>query len=1029
MTHSSARRNPYIIGRPINEDEPELFFGRESLFHCIEESLKQRKQVILLHGQRRIGKSSVLRQIPRWLASEPFVFVPFDLECHSREPLSQVLDALARDILERLESLQHSVAQIAPRFPRELETNPQSFSREFLPQVNQALGDKTLVLLLDEFDTLSQDSCDSTVKLFDYLKDALPHQKNLSLIAFVGRHPGELAQLRALFPQAVVREIGFLDEIAARELITKSAQGILNYEPEAIQGILELAAGHPYFTQVICFTLFAQARVEKQWQVTRADVESIVERAIESAGGGLAWFWDGLLPSEKVVLAAVAEAQKIALSKNWSAPEDPLVLLEKHGVIRTESLVEAAKQLIEKGLLDETGRTIKVELVRRWLVQRHPLQQEIRELENLKQNEVNPLLKEAANLRQKGEIEKALKRDKQVLALNPNHVKVLLTLAEGYLDANDFEKAVELYNRAFQIDPIRNKDGLVHSLMGYGDKLLEQQEFEQAKQQFERVLKLEPDNTSVQEILQQLEQLVQYQELSQSEYSQRNRFKRQPIEPIELSIRLSLAVMVVSIILLGLGVYRWKNPCPPGQHKVFGVFCQADRNTNISRGERTLFPFENDINRDRGVKAFKEGKFVKAARFFERAKTADSTDPEVLIYYNNALARQRSSRYTLAVVVPVDNVAELAKRILRGVAQAQNQFNSPRIERKPNAPSLPLLEIIIANDGNKPDRAKQVARELIKNPSVLGAIGHSSSDATEAALPEYEKAGLALISPTSTSDWLTGDVFFRTVPSDNKASRKLADYIKYSLGFNRVVIFNNPQSVYSTSLTQEFTKIFQQLGGRVVREIDLSNPNFNAEGEVETSVSQDKAQAALLFQNGPYNAKAHEIAKANAQLIANPNNKQKQGLKLLGGDTLYYPETLKAGRPDNKKQPPASLPLFEGLVLAVPWFEKAPRFQPFLNIAKQEWGGQVEITGSTARSFDAAQALIAALSPDASRATVLQRLRQINLPPSQTSGEPLQFTKQGERNIEPILVQVVGGQFQRVELQNGQFQPVEPQKR
>ncbi|NES68836.1 MAG: hypothetical protein F6K24_28230, partial [Okeania sp. SIO2D1] len=52
MTPERNRRNPYIVGRSI--DESKLFFGRESMFHFIEDHLSNNQQVILLHGQRRI---------------------------------------------------------------------------------------------------------------------------------------------------------------------------------------------------------------------------------------------------------------------------------------------------------------------------------------------------------------------------------------------------------------------------------------------------------------------------------------------------------------------------------------------------------------------------------------------------------------------------------------------------------------------------------------------------------------------------------------------------------------------------------------------------------------------------------------------------------------------------------------------------------------------------------------------------------------------------------------------------------------
>ena len=53
MVSSKRRKNNYIVGRPIHE--PELFFGRESLFQTVADSLRQDTKVILLQGQRRIG--------------------------------------------------------------------------------------------------------------------------------------------------------------------------------------------------------------------------------------------------------------------------------------------------------------------------------------------------------------------------------------------------------------------------------------------------------------------------------------------------------------------------------------------------------------------------------------------------------------------------------------------------------------------------------------------------------------------------------------------------------------------------------------------------------------------------------------------------------------------------------------------------------------------------------------------------------------------------------------------------------------
>jgi branched-chain amino acid transport system substrate-binding protein len=402
----------------------------------------------------------------------------------------------------------------------------------------------------------------------------------------------------------------------------------------------------------------------------------------------------------------------------------------------------------------------------------------------------------------------------------------------------------------------------------------------------------------------------------------------------------------------------------------------------LSRGERVLFTGNSNANRDRGVEAIQRGDYFKAAEFFKKATEADRNDPEVLIYYNNARARQNQNQITLAVVVPVDNAENSAKEMLRGVAQAQNNYN--------NSGGLNgrLLEIAIVNDGNEPDKSAQVAEELVKDSSIIGVIGHNSSGASKAGLTVYEKAGLPMISPTSTSTSLSSKVFFRTVPSDAAAGRKLANYAYNKLAVDYAVIFYNPKSTYSKSLKEAFEKNFKSLGGKVVRSVDLSDPSFNATMDLTQIALKKEAQAALLFPNTQFTSVALEIARANSL-------QKGERLRLLGGDALYSPLTLNAG---------ASV---EDLTLAVPWFAKSAQSQGFSNVAEKQWGGLVN--WRTAMSFDATQAFIDAFSSNPSRSEVLRELQSTNISAQKTSGSPLQFTSEGERRSEPVLVKAIRG--------------------
>ncbi|MDV2997944.1 MAG: hypothetical protein N4J56_007649 [Chroococcidiopsis sp. SAG 2025] len=425
--------------------------------------------------------------------------------------------------------------------------------------------------------------------------------------------------------------------------------------------------------------------------------------------------------------------------------------------------------------------------------------------------------------------------------------------------------------------------------------------------------------------------------------------------------------------------------CSPPQVRSNNDTCVEDPE-RFSSGEHRLFRSTQNPVFNSGIEAFKRGKYSEASDLFRRASNSNSPEPE--IYRNNCEARLKGSPFTLAVVVPIDNGPTTAEEILRGVADAQAQFN------KAGGLNGRLLEIIIANDGNEPDTAVRIAKQLAIKPAVLGIVGHNSSDTTKDALTEYEKAGIATVSSTSTSTSLKSQVFFRTIVSDEEAGKKLAEYAE-AKGLNKVVIFSDSQSSYSSSIREVFEKNFTQSGRSVVDGTDLRNFDMldakDAKTEIERRVKLDRVQAAVLLPNKETTSVAISLARANAELPL------KQRLQLLGGDALYESETV------NKYNGSAS----QGLVLAVGWSGDLPSAKAYSNAAYKRWTGKV--SWRTAASYDATQALIKSLSSNASRETVLQNLRNVKLSPDQTSGTALQFMSTGERSGEAYLVQVVKG--------------------
>ncbi|MDD1427042.1 ABC transporter substrate-binding protein [Dolichospermum sp. ST_sed9] len=1050
--------NPYKVGGSIKY--PKDFFGREDIFSAINDNLEQ--PLILLYGQRRIGKSSVLNQIPKKVSEDNFVFIHCNFEDLGQASISKILHSIAVEIIEVLEDkllLKNENDELINHYIENIQTDINIFSKSFLPEIYKKLGDKKLALLFDEFDVVSEietknNSISDSINFLNYIMQLLDKDKKICIIPVVGRHISKLPKLLSFLKEAPNIEISLLDKSNTEKLITQPSEGVLQYNKEAIEKIYGLTSGHPYLTQAVCFAIYNLARdrynnkqVTCPVDITIQDIEDIVETAIEVAESGLDGFWSNLISEQKVILAAAAEAENIAISANQAVSKEPLELLEEYGII-TESLTEAYKQLVGYGFLENTQGKVKIELVRRWLAQKHQLKDEISNLEKINETKVNKRISIANDLRQEGSSQASAIYE-EALKLNPNNFTTVVSLAEEYLKIQNIDKACELYNRAYlfysinnkqsnilepllslakayshekkfdqslelytrayEIDPESSKEGLLDTIEDYGHQLILIREWTEAKEQFNLVLGIEPNRKISKNSLQQIEVLKTKTNLivnQNNDVSVINQNNDLPVFTNNNSTQkqqnrknwLLASLGIIGITVLGFGIYQQisKN-CPVNQQKQFGIFCVAQENNNISRGDRTLFPSINNIPRDKGIQSFKKADYQKAAELFKKAVEANPNDPEVRIYYNNALTRQQGSPFTLAVVVPVGTNTSYAQEILRGVAQAQDQFNQNK------GLNGRLLEIVIANDSNK-EQAKQVAQELVKETSILGIIGHNSSDATQVALPEYEKAGLPVISPTSTSILLNNPVFFRAVYSDESEGKKLAEYTYKNLKLSKVVIFANPNSPYSNSIREVFTNEFEKLGGKVVPKpmIDLTATTFDAEKEIAKSVYREKVQAAFLFPDTQSINIAMKITKEitnrNERLKNSPQSSPIRQLKMLSGNTLYNNATLDRGGK-----------YAEGLIITIPWFRDTRQTKPFAQKLDKIWEGG--ISWRTATSFDATQAFIKALSNNSSRTTVLERLEKVNLDSSETSGYPLQFTADRERKGESILVQIEKGKF------------------
>ena len=374
---------------------------------------------------------------------------------------------------------------------------------------------------------------------------------------------------------------------------------------------------------------------------------------------------------------------------------------------------------------------------------------------------------------------------------------------------------------------------------------------------------------------------------------------------------------------------------------------------NISQGEKLLISSEKTPAKEMGIQEFDSEKFARAIAQFRQSLQIKKNDPETLIYLNNAIAQQKSNtnigeKIEIAVSVPIGQESDIAQEILRGVAQAQSEFNCglnkislaiTNIESTLNCSgsfNSKFLKVTIADDEYLPETAEKIAQALVENQKIIAVIGHSSSDMTLQAGDIYNQAKLVAISPTSTSISLKnfGKFIFRVAPSDDLAAQALFNYLnQQNWGKQNIAVAYIPGNNYSESLAKEFEKL---LPAKFVYKCDISVGNFSASDCVESAKNKG---AEIMFL-----VPATDRTLGNAIGIIN----NAKGLKLLGGDSAYNPRVLK----DAGKQAEQA-----NLTLAIPW-HRYPNSE-FAQTAKKFWNA--EVSWRTATSYDATKTIIKAV--------------------------------------------------------------------
>ncbi len=484
-----AVNNPYIIDGPVSENSG--FFGRQALVQAITEILRYPPNTsVIVYGQRKIGKSSLLRHLERTM-KPPFFPVYFDLAGKGMDSISQVLYEMAVAAANN--------AGIQPPPAADFEDNPDAFHSHFLPALYQALGHQQQpTFLLDEFDAIDIPETElpenaAARNLDTYLYQLLTTQSHTDFIFAAGRRMNELNSVQSSGYQADLTQfLSVLPPPQTRDLILQP--GAPQYKDDALAYIIDATRGHPYLTQLLCHTVFEQTQ-QPGSVITVKDVKAAQGTLLNGHNNSIAHIWESIPNAEQLTLAAAAEAVATP------GAVIPLAVLE-NSLIRADvpvslpQIQRAPQNLVNWQMLEQTGGgyAFYIDLQRRWVAANRPLEQvKAAELSGLARKP-NQLYQLALLDYRRNKTAEALSKLYEALAITPNHLPALMLKGEILVAKNYPAEAVVAYDQAYQLNPLLSAAPLAASLALLGQQQEAAGNPTAALESYQRALRIDPKN-------------------------------------------------------------------------------------------------------------------------------------------------------------------------------------------------------------------------------------------------------------------------------------------------------------------------------------------------------------------------------------------------------------------------------------------------------------------------------------------------------------------------------------------------------
>jgi len=380
--------------------EPEMFYGRDELIENIARAIRASRaqsKCIIIFGQKRAGKSSILYHLKRRLEKEKDLMI-LDLgnigsilDEHSTSPLLyQILWTILQKLRYAIEDREDKgYSSLNMSFPsvREFYTHPsplvlfKQIFDEYKRQVSKRKDWRgvQVIILVDEFSYIyGQIVARHIPELFMKNWKALLQENYFSAVLagqdvmpkFKERFPNEFGttqdeRVTYLKPEDAIKLIDEPIRIGGRH-------GESRYRERAIERILELTAGSPFYIQIFCNRLVEYMNQKHARLVTEADVEQVKNELIRGVNALSLDKFDNLINSGDTSEDAISDEDTLKVLKAIALNSHSGPCHRNNITCETTSPIDVIlDDLVKRDVLKrerEHYYQIRVGLFREWLI-------------------------------------------------------------------------------------------------------------------------------------------------------------------------------------------------------------------------------------------------------------------------------------------------------------------------------------------------------------------------------------------------------------------------------------------------------------------------------------------------------------------------------------------------------------------------------------------------------------------------------------------------------------------------------------